>query len=51
MQFIATQVMTNSEKEDLQKAFKQIDKNGDGQLSKDEMMDGNSDLISVYEAI
>lgn len=40
MQFIATQVMTNQEKEELQKAFKSIDKNGDGILSKDELYDG-----------
>lgn len=38
--FIASQLLTKSEKENLAKIFKAIDKNGDGKLSKDEIMDG-----------
>ncbi|KAM3138561.1 hypothetical protein pb186bvf_009313 [Paramecium bursaria] len=39
MQFIATQIMTNQEKEELQKAFRLIDKNGDGKIGKDELFE------------
>ncbi|CAD8146337.1 unnamed protein product [Paramecium pentaurelia] len=38
MQFITTQVMTNQEKEELIALFKSIDKNGDGLLSKEELL-------------
>ncbi|CAK83286.1 unnamed protein product (macronuclear) [Paramecium tetraurelia] len=38
MQFITTQVMTNQEKEELITLFKSIDKNGDGLLSKEELL-------------
>jgi calcium-dependent protein kinase len=38
--FIASQLLTKSEKEDLAKIFKAIDKNGDGKLSKEEILDG-----------
>ena len=38
--FIATQLLTKSEKENLAKIFKALDKNGDGKLSKDEILDG-----------
>ena len=38
--FIASQLLTKSEKENLAKIFKAIDKNGDGKLSKEEIMEG-----------
>lgn len=38
--FIASQLLTKAEKENLAKVFKSIDKNGDGRLSKEEMYDG-----------
>lgn len=38
--FIASQLISKSEKERLAKIFKAIDKNGDGKLSKEEILDG-----------
>ena len=38
--FIASQLLSKAEKENLAKIFKAIDKNGDGKLSKEEIMDG-----------
>ncbi len=38
--FIASQLLTKSEKENLARIFKAIDKNGDGKLSKEEILDG-----------
>jgi len=38
--FIASQLLTKSEKENLAKIFKAIDKNGDGKLSKEEILEG-----------
>jgi calcium-dependent protein kinase len=38
--FIASQLLSKSEKENLAKIFKALDKNGDGKLSKEEMQDG-----------
>jgi calcium-dependent protein kinase len=38
--FIASQLLTKSEKENLAKIFKAIDKNGDGKLSKEEIFEG-----------
>jgi calcium-dependent protein kinase len=38
--FIASQLLTKNEKENLAKIFKAIDKNGDGKLSKEEILDG-----------
>ena len=38
--FIASQLLTKGEQENLAKIFKAIDKNGDGKLSKEEIMDG-----------
>ena len=40
MSFIATQIVNQNENEELQKAFKSIDKNGDGTLSFDELVEG-----------
>ncbi|CAD8061662.1 unnamed protein product [Paramecium primaurelia] len=38
MQFISTNLMTNAEKEGLLNEFKKIDKDGNGQISKDELL-------------
>ena len=38
--FIASQLLSKSEKENLARIFKAIDKNGDGKLSKEEILDG-----------
>jgi len=38
--FIASQLLTKGEKENLSKIFKAIDKNGDGKLSKEEIYEG-----------
>jgi len=38
--FIASQLLTKAEKENLARIFKAIDKNGDGKLSKEEIFEG-----------
>lgn len=38
--FIASQLLTKAEKENLAKIFKAIDRNGDGKLSKEEILEG-----------
>lgn len=38
--FIASQLLSKSEKENMAKIFKAIDLNGDGKLSKDEILQG-----------
>ncbi|CAD8149985.1 unnamed protein product [Paramecium octaurelia] len=38
MQFISTNLMTNAEKEELLNEFKKIDKDGNGQISKEELL-------------
>lgn len=40
LSFIATQVVSQADKEDLQKAFKALDRDGDGRLTKDELIEG-----------
>jgi len=43
--FIASQLLTKSEKENLAKIFKALDKNGDGKLSKEEIMSGYDEFF------
>lgn len=43
--FIASQLLTKGEKENLAKIFKAIDKNGDGKLSKEEILDGYDEFF------
>jgi Ca2+-binding EF-hand superfamily protein len=40
MMFIVTQLMTNKEKESMRSIFTSLDKNGDGCLTKEELMEG-----------
>ena len=40
MMFIVAQLMTNKEKADLRSIFMSLDKNGDGTLTKDELLEG-----------
>ena len=43
MSFIASQIISNQEKEELQKQFKRLDKSGDGKLQRDEL------ILAYYE--
>lgn len=45
--FIASQLVGREEKEHLEKIFKSIDKNGDGHLSKEEILEGYEDHFGV----
>lgn len=38
--FIATQIMSQAEKSELEKNFKALDKDGDGKLSVEELIEG-----------
>lgn len=59
--FIASQLLTKNEKENLAKIFKAIDKNGDGKLSKEEIFEGydkffgkhmeKEDLEKMFDAV
>ena len=40
MTFIANQIMTNNEKIELLSVFKSLDKDGNGILDKNELLDG-----------
>lgn len=42
---MASQLLSKSEKENLSKIFKAIDKNGDGKLSKEEIMNGYGEFF------
>ena len=45
LQFISSQLISKKEKEDLAHIFKQLDKNGDGRLSKEELKEG---YMNIY---
>jgi calcium-dependent protein kinase len=59
--FIASQLLTKSEKENLGKIFKAIDVNGDGKLSKDEILEGytkffgktmeREDILKMFDSV
>jgi calcium-dependent protein kinase len=59
--FIASQLLTKNEKENLAKIFKAIDKNGDGKLSKEEILEGydkffgktmeRDDVLKMFDAV
>ena len=59
--FIASQLLTKAEKENLAKIFKAIDKNGDGKLSKQEITEGydkifgktldKNDIEKMFDAV
>ena len=38
----------NEEKKDLLKIFKTLDKNGDGQLTREELLDGIVSIIYIF---
>ena len=43
--FIATQVVSQADKDDLQKAFKALDKDSDGKLTREELIEGFTSFI------
>lgn len=45
--FIASQLISVEEKEHLEKIFKALDKNGDGHLSKEEILEGYEEHFGV----
>jgi len=59
--FIASQLLTKSEKENLGKIFKAIDVNGDGKLSKEEILEGytkffgktmeKEDVLKMFDSV
>ena len=59
--YIASQLLTKGEKENLSKIFKSIDKNGDGKLDKEEILEGydkffgkamdKEDIIKMFESV
>jgi calcium-dependent protein kinase len=48
--FMVSQMATKEEMEELQKAFSSLDKNGDGKLSKDELLLGFTDIMGATAA-
>ncbi|CAD8066872.1 unnamed protein product [Paramecium sonneborni] len=47
--FMATQIITQQEQDELNKTFKAIDKNGDGKLSRQELIDGYTQVTNNQE--
>ena len=45
--FIASQLVTKEETKDLEKMFQQLDKNGDGKLSKEEVLEGYEEVFNM----
>ena len=43
--FIASQLLSKNEKEQIDKVFRAMDKNGDGKLSKEEIKDGYAEYF------
>jgi len=43
--FIATQILTQNDKEELHKTFKALDKDGDSKLSLDELIEGLCSIL------
>ncbi|CEM37936.1 unnamed protein product [Vitrella brassicaformis CCMP3155] len=48
--FIASQLVTKDEKDELTKTFKLLDANGDGMLSREELLDGYSKILGDADA-
>lgn len=49
LMFIVTQLTSKQEKEELEKTFKALDKNGDGKLSRQELIDGYTQTFKSEE--
>jgi calcium-dependent protein kinase len=47
MTFIVSQLIDEKEKKSLQKVFQALDKNGDGRLSKGELLDGYESVVGI----
>ena len=47
MAFIASQLVSKEETKDLEMVFKQMDKNGDGVLTKEEVMEGYEEVFGI----
>lgn len=45
--FIASQLVSKEETKDLEKMFQQLDKNGDGKLSKQEILEGYEEVFGI----
>ena len=45
--FIASQLVSKDETKDLEKMFQQLDKNGDGNLSKQEILEGYEEVFGI----
>lgn len=50
MSFIASQLLSEKQKEKLTETFSYLDKNKDGRLSKDEILQGYKEFYSPEEA-
>ena len=48
--FISSQLLTSEDEKELKNTFAQFDKNGDGRLSKQELIDGYAKLVGEEQA-